>query len=399
MDKSRLVYKRGGFKISWKMKVVVACDSFKGSATSDDVNSAVARAFCDVIPGCSIVTVPIADGGEGTVEALARAAKCGMKRVECRTFDPLMRPVVAEYVILDNDDTAIIELAAASGLPLVEPRLRNPLVTTTYGTGLLIKDAIERGCRRFVIGLGGSATNDGGMGLLTALGYKFVDACGNRLVPVGDNLVRVAQVDGSEVDSRVASCEFTAACDVTNPLVGKAGAAYVFAPQKGADEQAVKLLDCGLATFASVVKQYCGKDVSLMPGAGAAGGVGGGIAALLNASLKPGSEIVLEMARFDDIIADADLVITGEGKIDAQTAMGKAVNAVSAHSRMAGVPVVVLAGAVDVGGVDDSRFAAMFSIQPFPVSTEYAMQNAVTLRNTYFTARQIAKFWQASRHA
>ena len=253
------------------MKIVAAFDSFKGSAGAEEVGEAVARAFRAVLPGCEVVNVPVADGGEGTVEAVARMARGGVRRVECATFDPLMRPIKAGYVILDDGNTAAIELAAASGLPLVEPQLRNPLKTTTFGTGVLIKDAVDRGCRRFIIGLGGSATNDGGMGLLAALGYRFVDCNGCELAPIGESLPQVAAIDAGEIDPRLAQCRFTAACDVDNPLTGNMGAAYVFAPQKGADEQMVEYLDHGLAVYAHVIKQYCGKEITSSPGAGAAG--------------------------------------------------------------------------------------------------------------------------------
>lgn len=378
------------------MKVVVAFDSFKGSATAGEVVDAVGRAFADVLTGCEVVAIPIADGGEGMVAAIVRVSSDGVVWVDCETVDPLMRPVKAGYAMIDGGATAVIELAAASGLPLVEPQRRNPLATTTYGTGVLVKDALDRGCRRFIVGLGGSATNDGGMGLLAALGYRFVDADGNALPPVGGSLQRVAMIDGNAVDCRLAECHFTAACDVTNPLVGEMGAARVFAPQKGADGRMVECLDKGLAAYADVVKRYCGKEIAALPGAGAAGGVGGGIAALLGAELKPGSEIVLDMARFDEALAGADWVVTGEGRIDEQTGMGKAVGAVLGRAARAGVPVIGIAGAIDIDTVDDGQFAALFSIQQAPVSLDEAMRRETALRNAYFTARQAAKLIAAS---
>lgn len=379
------------------MKIVAAFDSFKGSANAEEVGEAVACAFRAVLPGCEVVNVPVADGGEGTVEAVARMARGGVRRVECATFDPLMRPIKAGYVILDDGNTAAIELAAASGLPLVEPQLRNPLKTTTFGAGVLIKDAVDRGCRRFIIGLGGSATNDGGMGLLAALGYRFINCNGCELAPIGESLPQVAAIDAGEIDPCLAQCRFTAACDVDNPLTGAMGAARIFAPQKGADGQSVEYLDRGLATYADAIKRYCGKEITALQGAGAAGGVGGGVAALLDAELKPGSEIILDLAGFDDIITGADYVITGEGRIDAQSLMGKVVGAVSRRAARAGVPVIGIAGCVDCRGVDDSRFAALLSIQQSPVSLEYAMKKDVTLRNVRFTAAQVAKLLRSCR--
>lgn len=373
------------------MKIIVAFDSFKGSAGAYEVGDAVAKAFSEVIAGCEVVNVPVADGGEGSVDAVARMAGGNVTHVKCDTVDPLMRQLKAGYIILGDGETAAIELAAASGLPLVEPQLRNPLKTTTLGTGLLIKDALDRGCRRFLIWLGGSATNDGGMGLLSALGYRFLDGNGQELPPTGESLPLLAAIDGSRADERLAACRFTAACDVDNPLTGPMGAAYIFAPQKGADTSAVQYLDHGLARYAHAIQQFCGRDITASPGAGAAGGVGGGIAALLDAELKPGCEIILDLANFDNTIADADYIVTGEGKIDAQSLMGKVVGTVLHRAARAGVPVIGIAGAVDCNGVDDGQFAALLSIQQSPTSLEDAMQNATTLRNVRFTARQAAK--------
>lgn len=379
------------------MKIVVAFDSFKGSAGAREVGDAVARAFKEVLAECEVVNVPVADGGEGSVEAVAHIYSGKVTRVECNTVDPLMRPIKANYIILGDGETAAIELATASGLPLVEPQLRNPLNTTTLGTGLIIKDALDRGCRRFVIWLGGSATNDGGMGLLTALGYRFLDVNNQELPPTGKSLPLLATIDGSRADKRLATCHFTAACDVRNPLTGPMGAAHIFAPQKGADARAVQYLDHGLARYAQVIHQFCGREISTLPGAGAAGGVGGGIAALLDAELKPGCEIILDLASFDNIITDADYIITGEGKIDAQSLMGKVVGTVLHRAASARVPVIGIAGAVDCNEVDDGQFAALLSIQQSPTTLEDAMQNSTTLRNVWFTARQAAKLIKSCR--
>ncbi len=373
------------------MKIVLAFDSFKGSATAEEIGEAVNKAIMDVMPTSEVCVIPIADGGEGTVAAIAKVGKGDVKWVECSTFDPLMRPIRVSYAMLEDGKVAAIELAAASGLPLVEQNLRNPLETTTYGTGILIKNALDHGCENFIIGLGGSATNDGGMGLLSALGYKFIDSNKCEVRPIGKELPNVVEIDDTAVDERLARSHFTVACDVVNPLVGENGAAYVFAPQKGADIDMVQYLDDGLESFASVLNHYCGKDISLVPGAGAAGGVGGGMLALLNATLKSGSKIILEMAHFSSILSDADYVITGEGRIDSQSSMGKAVGAVIEYASRMHVPVIGLAGAVDMDNIDDGQFAAIVSIQQAPVAIDVAMGKHTTLRNVYFTARQVAK--------
>ncbi len=383
------------------MKIVVALDSFKGSASAVDIGNVVCKALNDTLKTCETVSHPIADGGEGMIEAIVSAIKHkGTNRtysqISCNTVDPLMRPIKANYIVINDNQTAVIELASASGLPLVETTMRNPLKTSTYGTGIMIKNAIEHGCRQFIIGLGGSATNDGGMGLLTALGYKFTDDLGQTLEPIGINLPKVVAIDDSEADNRLSECRFTAACDVNNPLIGPNGAAPIFAPQKGADDRMVKYLDNGLAIYAQAIERHCGMDISGIPGAGAAGGVGGGITSLLKAELKSGSEIILDITNFDSQIADADFIITGEGQIDAQSTMGKAINAILDHADKAHVPVIGMAGSIDVDNIDDSRFAALFSILQSPMQLEKAMDKSTTLRNAYFTARQIAKLINAT---
>ena len=372
------------------MKIVVAFDSFKGSATSMEVGNAVREAFIDVMPSCEVIVVPIADGGEGTVAAISNIVKDDVKWIECPTFDPLMRPIDANYCIIGENEIAAIELASASGLPLVEPNLRNPLKTTTYGTGILIRNALDHGCTNFVIGLGGSATNDGGIGMLTALGYKFLDGDKRIVEPIGASLSKIVEIDDSNVDSRLEKCLFTVACDVTNPMVGKNGAAYIFAPQKGADAGMVEILNSGLELYATVLNCHSGKNIAMQAGAGAAGGVGGGMLALLNAELKSGSEIILEMAHFSKTIYDANYVITGEGCIDEQSGMGKAVGAVLNHAFSVGVPVIGIAGTVITKMIDE-RFSAVFSIQQAPVSMSDAMDNITTVNNVYFTAKQVAK--------
>lgn len=325
-------------------RIIVAPDSFKGSLTAAQVAEACRLGILDEFPAAEVVCLPLADGGEGTVDALS--ASEGLMKVKCMVSDPLMRPVEAWYALSSDDKSAVMEMAAASGLTLLSESERDPLQTSTYGTGEMILDALRRGCRRFFIGIGGSATNDGGMGMLRALGYRFADASGNELDGVGADLARVAHIDVSAADPRLGEASFTIACDVDNPLFGPNGAAYVFAPQKGADEETVMQLDIGLRDFASVIMRDMRVDVSSIPGAGAAGGLGAAFCAFLGADLRKGIEMVLEAVGFDRAIAGASLIFTGEGSVDAQSLMGKVVSGVSSHAREAGVPVVVLGGKV-----------------------------------------------------
>lgn len=325
-------------------RIIVAPDSFKGSLTAAQVAEACRLGILDEFPAAEVVCLPLADGGEGTVDALSASA--GMMKVKCRVSDPLMRPVEAWYAISSDGRSAVMEMAAASGLTLLSESERDPLQTSTYGTGEMILDALRRGCRRFFIGIGGSATNDAGMGMLRALGYRFADASGNPLEGRGSDLSRVVRIDVSGADPRLRESSFTVACDVGNPLFGPNGAAYVFAPQKGADEETVMQLDIGLREFASVIMRDMRVDVSSIPGAGAAGGLGAAFCAFLGADLRKGIEMVLEAVGFDRAIAGASLIFTGEGSVDAQSLMGKVVSGVSSHAREAGVPVVVLGGKV-----------------------------------------------------
>ncbi len=262
-------------------KIILAADSFKGSLSSRQVAAAMERGIRAVFPDCAVHAVSVADGGEGTVEALVESLRGEF--VTATVHDPLMRPVEARYGVVDDGRTAVIEMAAASGLPLVEPKLRNPLNTTTYGTGELIADALSRGCRRFRIGIGGSATNDAGTGMLQALGYRFFDAEGNEVGQGGRILERIARIDDRARRPELAEAAFTIACDVTNPFSGPQGAAHVFAPQKGADEAMVAELDRGLRHFAGVIEQKTGENIDGYPGAGAAGGLGGAFKAILGA--------------------------------------------------------------------------------------------------------------------
>ena len=371
-------------------RIVVAADSFKGSLTSLEVAEAFVCGFRRVFPLCEVERVAVADGGEGTVEALV-----GMldgEYVELQVADPLLRRVQARYGIVNGGCTAVMEMSAASGLPLLTAQERNPLKTTTYGAGEMIADALGRGCREFLIGIGGSATNDAGVGMLRALGFRFLDAEGAELVGGGEILECIKSIDDSGVLPSLRDAEFRVACDVTSPLYGPEGAAYVFALQKGADEAMVERLDAGLRNFAEVVKRYNGEDIATLRGAGAAGGVGGGLKALLGARLEQGVDMVLEAIRFDDIIKECDLVVTGEGRLDSQTMMGKAPCGVLQAAKRQGVPCVAIGGAIEkCEELEQSGFAAMFSVTPEDMPLQQAMQRAVAMANVERAAEQIAR--------
>lgn len=368
-------------------KIVIAPDSFKGSVAAREVADSAERAVREVFPACEVVKIPLGDGGEGTMDALLAAL--GGERVSCRARDPLSRPLWADYAILEDGRTAIVEMARASGLPLLAPAERDPSRATTYGTGELIRDALERGCRRFLLAIGGSATNDGGTGLLRALGYRFLDRRGEELEPRGATLARIAAVDPSGVSPALREASFTVACDVDNPLYGERGAAEVFARQKGADDAMVRMLDAGLRNYARVIERATGTRVDELPGAGAAGGLGAGLVAFLGAELKPGIQMVLEATRFDERIQGADLIITGEGKLDRQTCMGKAPWGVSRAATRQGIPVIALGGSVeDTPLLNQRGFLAVLSILPAPVSLERAMDKDFTLQNIQRTVEQ-----------
>ena len=371
-------------------RITVAVDSFKGSLSSREVADAFAEGWQHVLPECEVRKVSIADGGEGTVEALVETL--GGEYVEAEVADPLGRKICARYGVVDNGRTAVIEMSAASGLPLLAPEERNPLHTSTYGTGELIADALSRGCRKFLIGIGGSATNDGGMGMLRALGYRFLDAEGGELDGTGKTLGRVAEIDDSGLITAVRESEFIVACDVNNPLYGENGAAYVYAPQKGADQATVESLDAGLRNYAEVIERYNGAKVADMPGAGAAGGLGAGFVAMLGARLERGIDMVLDAMNFAEIISGSDLVITGEGRLDRQTVMGKAPSGVLRVASSQGIPTIAIGGAVAwCEELAQSDFVAIMPIVSGPITLAEAMQHETATANVARTATQIAK--------
>ena len=339
-------------------KCVVVSDSFKGTVSSREICEIAQRVIPRHFPACEVVCIPVADGGEGTVDCFIQAM--GAQRVEVTVTNALGEKSAAAYARLG--ELAIIEMAAAAGLPQVGA-LRCPGTATTYGVGELIAHAAHSGCRKILLGLGGSATNDGGCGCAAALGVRFYDAAGQSFIPVGDTLGRIARIDTAKADELLRSVEITVMCDVTNPLYGPTGAAYVFAPQKGADAEKVKSLDAGLRHFGDVIRSQLGIDVSRMPGAGAAGGMGAGCVALLGGMIQSGIDAVLDVTGFDRQLEGADLVITGEGRIDSQSADGKVISGVARRTRAKGVPLIAIAGGIadSAGAVYDIGVSAMFS--------------------------------------
>ena len=372
-------------------KIVLAFDSFKGSLTSTEAAASAANAIHTVLPDCEVATVQIADGGEGTVDAICASRGLKSERIGCSVCDPLMRRISTYYEIL-TDGTAIIETASASGLTLLSTDERNPMLTSSFGTGQQILDAMNRGCRKFLIGLGGSATNDAAMGILAALGYRFADASGCELAPTGENLDKTERIITHNADKRLAECLFTLACDVENPFCGDLGAAHIFAPQKGATPAQVDMLDNGLRHFAKIIEATFHTDITATAGAGAAGGIGGTLCAALGARMCRGIDIVLDYADFDNVIADADLILTGEGSIDEQSWMGKAISGILNRANRKRVPVVALAGCVNgVEKLNELGLKAVFSIQQRPISTKDAMNAHTAAKCLYSATTQILK--------
>ncbi len=370
------------------MKIVIAPDSFKESLSALDAALQIREGFRAVYPEADYVVLPVADGGEGTVDALVAAT--GGRRLACRVAGPLGDEVEAFYGVTGDGAGAVIEMAAAAGLALAPPKARNPLVTTTYGVGQLIRAALDHGARRFVIGVGGSATNDGGAGMLQALGVRLLDARGEDLAPGGGALSDLDRIDVSGLDPRLAECAIEVACDVDNPLVGPRGASAVFGPQKGATPEMARILDANLAHYARLIERTFGKSIANMPGAGAAGGLGGGLHVFLGARLRPGVDIVMNAVELDRVVRDADLVITGEGRLDSQTVHGKTPIGVASVARRHGKPVIAIAGSLGQGfeAVYDHGIAAVFSVVPRPCSVAEALADAaVNLRNV---ARNVA---------
>jgi glycerate 2-kinase len=361
------------------MLVVIAPDKFKGSLTALEAAEAMARGVAAAAPGATIDRVPMADGGEGTVDALV-AATNGSYR-DAKVTGPLGEAVVAQFGLLGDGRTAVLEMAAASGLVMVPPVKRDPLITTTRGTGELLLAAIGAGARRVIVGIGGSATNDGGAGLGQALGFQLLDADGRELPPGGGSLDRLARIDGAGRRRELDGVEIAVACDVTNPLCGPDGASAVYGPQKGATPSMVAALDRNLAHFAAIVVRDMGMSIKDLPGSGAAGGLGGGLVAFAGGKLEPGVKLVIDAVNLADRLKDADLCLTGEGAIDAQSAFGKTAVGVARLARSLGCPTLALAGTIGQGAeaVIDHGVDAYFSICSSPISLDEAIASASRL--------------------
>ncbi|MCK6264693.1 glycerate kinase [Vibrio sp. ZSDE26] len=371
------------------MKIVIAPDSYKESLTAMEVATAIENGFKKVIPNAEYVKLPMADGGEGTVQSLVDATDG--KIVNVNVTGPLGEPVEGFYGLMGDGSTAIIEMAAASGIHLVEPELRNPLLTTTYGTGELIKAALDQGVKHIIVGIGGSATNDGGIGMAQALGAKLLDENGIDLAFGGGSLNRLTSIDLSMLDPRLQTVSLEVACDVDNPLCGPKGASNVFGPQKGATPAMIDTLDANLAHYAKVIYNTTDQDVKDVPGAGAAGGLGAALIGLFDANLRPGISIVMDAVNLSDVVKDANLVITGEGRIDSQTIHGKTPVGVARTAKQFGLPVIAIAGstAADCEVVHDHGIDAAYSVVLGATDLPTALKEAAF--NVEMTSRNVAK--------
>jgi glycerate kinase len=358
------------------MNILIAPDSFKDCLSSKNVAQNIEKGIRRIMPGANIKILPMADGGEGTVEALVAAT--GGKIIKADVYDPLMRKIKSFFGILGDKKTAVIEMAAASGIELLKKNERNPWITTTYGTGELIRHALDKRCEKIVIGIGGSATNDAGVGMTQALGAKFLDLQGKQIGYGGGMLNKISEIDLTSLDSRIKGSQILVACDVDNPLYGPEGAAFVYSSQKGADTQMVKKLDENLRHFADKIKEVLDIDIQNVKGSGAAGGLGAGLKVFLNAQLKPGFEIIKNIVKLEKEIARADIIITGEGKIDYQTQFGKTPFGVAQVAAKLSKPVIAIAGAL--GERAEELYAKGFDyivpIADKPMDIEYAIKNA-----------------------
>ncbi|MCX7885164.1 MAG: glycerate kinase [Caloramator sp.] len=364
------------------MKILVLPDKFKGSLSAIEVCKNIESGIKKVFPDADIENVPMADGGEGTVEALVDATKGKIIKVTIR--DPLYREIPSYYGILGDRKTAVIEMAAASGLYLLKEHERNPLFTTTYGTGQLILDALNKGCRKFIIGIGGSATNDAGSGMAMALGAKFFDFSGNEIGFGGIELGKIKYIDISKIDKRIYESEFIVACDVKNPLIGSNGASRIYGPQKGATEEMVEILEKNLSHFGMLLENKFNKNIINYPGSGAAGGLGAGLLAFLNAKLKSGIDIIIDILNIKEKLVSADVVISGEGKIDAQTAYGKTIYGIAKLCKDYNKPLIVIAGFIeDIDNLYDIGVTSVFSILDKPMILKDALKDApLLIQNT-----------------
>lgn len=382
------------------MKIVAAIDSFKGSMTSVQAGEAAAKGIHKVDPEAKVYVGPLADGGEGTVEALVSGMNGTIRKVS--VTGPIGKAVVCEYGVVENaggktgEKTAVIEIAGAAGLTLLSEKERNPLYTTTYGVGEVIKDAVKNGCRKFIVGIGGSATNDGGAGMLQALGFGLLKENGEQILPGARGLEELAEITDDNVIPELRKCKFKIACDVTNVLCGETGGSAVYGPQKGADEEMVERLDRLLASYAALAKKKIPKADPMYPGAGAAGGLGFAFLTFMNAQLESGIQIVIKETGLERKIADSDLVITGEGRMDGQTAMGKAPIGIAKLAKKYGKPVIAFAGAAarDAGACNEQGIDAFFPILREPALLEEAMKRENAEKNMEEAVEQAYRLWK-----
>lgn len=367
------------------MNILVAPDSFKDSLSASEASRIISEAISAVIPSASIRQIPISDGGEGLLEALLTPLQGTLVSVSVK--DPLHRTIEASYGLVDQGKTAIIEMATASGLELLSIEERNPLITSTYGTGELIKDALDKGCTKIIIGLGGSATNDGGMGMIKALGGLFLDQNQQEIEEGGGALNTLYSIDLSGLDKRLQHVKIICACDVSNPLTGPSGASYIYAKQKGASEDMLTILDSNLNKYATVVKKTLKKDLKYIPGTGAAGGTAMSLLAFLDATLTPGITLITELLQLEKHMKEAQLVVTGEGRIDAQTLHGKTIMGIASLAKKHSVPVLVFTGSIGQGisEIYNQGVTSIFSIVNKPMSLETAIKNATQLLHTSVT--------------
>lgn len=360
------------------MKIVIAADSFKGSCSTFEVANAIENGIRKVFKDFEIIKIPVADGGEGTVDSLVKGTGGRYETVNVK--DPLGRYIECKYGIL-KDNVAVLEMAASSGLTLLKEEERNPLITTTYGTGQMIRAALDKGCKKILIGIGGSATNDGGAGMAQALGVSFRDNEGNEIGYGGGELARIKDIDITGIDSRLKDTEIVILSDVSNPLCGPNGVSFIYGPQKGATNEMVKQLDNNLEHYASIINEKLGIDITGVPGAGAAGGLGAGLIVFCNATVLSGIDVVLDINGIDRQLIDADLVITGEGKIDNQTVYGKVPVGVAKRALKYGIPVIAIVGSIgeEASVVYDYGINAIMDIVSRPMSLEDSMKNVSQL--------------------
>lgn len=362
------------------MKVVIAIDSFKGSLTSTEAGQAIANGILEQFPQSQIELIPIADGGEGMLTVMLNTI--GGRIQHLTAHNPCMENIQTSYGISEDGTTAFIEMANISGLPLIQKEQQNPMKTTTYGTGEIIRNAFEKGCTRFIIGIGGSATNDAGIGMLQALGFEFLDKDCQPLGFGGEILTKIVLTNSTKVHPKVKNAHFIVACDVQNPFYGPDGAAAIYARQKGADNAMIEELDRGMQSFAQVIQKDTGKDISMVPGSGAAGGMGGGMLAFLDAELRSGADLVLDLCQFNSKIEDADLIITGEGRMDRQSLMGKIPGKILEAGKRKNIPVIAFTGSIsDKETLESAGFKGLFATKPDSMPLEEAMKPDIAIQN------------------